>query len=203
MKNSQLGQDAASIQEQSAVISNISNMSESEKANMKHSVRDVSSEVSGVDQAAKREFNARVKEIKDDADTQLKRLDADMNAIRSQAEADGMYYARGYNFLTLDRTIQQQLDNAKNEYEKKRRIVELREAKDLQDAQRFYNQRISATEGSALGIERTYASGSPEANLKLAPLGTNIYTRNYQTLGEPSGAPIPISAPPAKSLLPH
>ena len=168
---------------------------------MKQSVRDISSEVTNVNRVGSQEFAARVKEINEDTNRQLLQLQKDADDARNQVQNDPQYYDK-YGRYESGRANSAMI-RIERDLDTKTRAVQYRQSHDLSDAQSNYNQRQVAAEASATAIERTYASGNSNPNLKLTPLGTNMYTRNYQTLGEPSGAPMTIAAPPAKSLSQH
>ncbi|MDR3616619.1 MAG: tetratricopeptide repeat protein [Candidatus Obscuribacterales bacterium] len=170
---------------------------------LRKSVQDISHQTDKDNLVGSAEYNARIKEIREDNDRTIKRLQSEWDEKKAQLTSDGAYYLRNSLTPRYTNAARYQVRDLDKEYQNKMQMARMDTNKKIADAQRNFNVRQSATEDSAIGIERTYASGQTNNNVKLMPLGTNMYNRNYQTMGDPSGSPIPVSAPPAKSLTQH
>jgi hypothetical protein len=174
-----------------------------DKQLLHRSVQDVSHQVDRDNLVGSAEYNTRIKEIREDNDRTLKRLQSEWDEKKAQLTSDGAYYTKNSPTPRYTNATQYQLRDLDKEYQNKMQMARMDTNKKISDAQRNFNVRQGAAEDSAVGIESTYASGQSNAHVKLMPLGTNMYNRNYQTMGDPSGSPIPVSAPPAKSFTQH
>ncbi|HEY9756925.1 MAG TPA: hypothetical protein V6C97_17295 [Oculatellaceae cyanobacterium] len=85
-----------------------------------------------------------------------------------------------------------------SEYKRKRKLIEDDTTKRCDEVRAFYRAKEDALRESASSASELYNTKSK--SVKLVPLGTNIYTRNYQTLSQPSSGAIPLQAPPAKAF---
>jgi hypothetical protein len=86
------------------------------------------------------------------------------------------------------------------EYQAKMDAVRNEASKKTNEITAYYKNRQASVNESALRIDKGYLTPDQNSRVKISPVGTNMYTRNYQTKDEPSGNPVPVMAPPAKSL---
>jgi hypothetical protein len=87
-----------------------------------------------------------------------------------------------------------------DEYQGKMDAVRNEASKKTDEVTAYYKNRQASVNESALRIDKGYLAPDQNSRVKIIPTGTNMYTRNYQTKDEPSGNPVPVMAPPAKSL---
>ncbi|HEY9681169.1 MAG TPA: hypothetical protein V6C86_06290 [Oculatellaceae cyanobacterium] len=124
--------------------------------------------------------NKAIAELKKDTGEQLSLNDANYRIRADQHENN-----EGYRSII-------------REYKRKRKLIEDDTTKRCDEVRAYYRAKEDALRESALSASEAYNSKSK--SVKLVPLGTNIYTRSYQTLSQPSNGAIPLQAPPAKAL---
>lgn len=138
------------------------------------------------------ERDAQLKAIIDEGDRRTRELQADMN---SQISANGsrryrmgmLYYDPTSMNEAIKSEIQPKIDQIKSDTRRR-----------IDDLNALYKQKIEAVENNALHVDRSYIGKG--GRVGTAPLGTNMYTHNYETMSDPSGNPVPVQAAPGKLL---
>lgn len=186
---------------QPALVSPQSNLStaDADKEAMKSSVRAISRQADQQQQELSEECQGRLRDIQRDADTNLAQLKAEMES-KQAANGQATYAANrwGRMYMLYDpgpanRVIQ-------DEYQGKMDAVRNEASKKTNEVTAYYKNRQASVNESAMRIDKGYLTPDQNSRVKIVPTGTNMYTRNYQTKDEPSGNPVPVMAPPAKSL---
>ena len=86
------------------------------------------------------------------------------------------------------------------EFSQRRDELQAVSARRCDEIRAYYRSKEDAMQDTISAVQDNLSKASGKRAIKMVPLGTNIFTRNYQTTGETSGAPIPVRAAPAKLL---
>ena len=123
-------------------------------------------------------MNTQIKSIKNSTDSEIAHLESEKdNAIRAIPNAD-------------------QAAPVKGEYDEKVAVLYTKMRIAMLALRRQYEVKLHKLDDTVRNLENTYKANREET-AKLIPSGqTNLYSRSYETLGDPSGNPIPIIAEP-------
>jgi TolA-binding protein len=170
-----------------------------EKEAMKSSVRAISRQADQQQQELSEECQGRLRDIQRDADNQLSQMKAEMESKQAaNGQATYGYNRFGRRFIIYDPGPANSA--IQDEYQRKMDAVRNEASKKSDELTAYFKTRQSSVNESALRIDKGYLTPDQNSRVKISPMGTNMYTRNYQTKDEPSGNPVPVMAPPAKSL---
>lgn len=170
------------------------------------SVKEISKEVTGLERQQQAACDARVRAIYTQADAKVKQLEDEMQS--RIAENGPLQYVNsivpkwggGYKSSIIV-TYDPGPDNEAIRQDYNARIDRIKE-KARQEADELIEScksKAVALEDSAVMLDKSYINNK-NGNVRLAPTGSNIYARNYQTADTASGNPVPVVAAPAKLL---
>lgn len=150
------------------------------------------------------ECEARIRDVNRDLDLEIKRLEQEMNDNLAAPAIEPIYRSVG-----LRRSVARYVDTSKQpneqvkaEYQQKIEAAKAKAGEKIASLKAALKTQQMSAEDSAITIDRDYVNRRQQANVKIAPTGTNIFVRNYETADDPSGNAVPIALPPAKSLQP-
>ena len=178
------------------------------KDNMKDSVRAISSEALAQEQKEQAECDGKVSRIYKEADNKVEHLEDEMKELIA---ANGQpVYARvpvwnscliASSMGRLEKTYDPEPANEaiRQEYNPQIEKIKLQARQEADRIIAAYKEKAIAMEDSAVTLDKSYIS-KQTGDVSLIPAGTNMYLRNYQTVDNPSGNPVPIMAAPAKLL---
>jgi tetratricopeptide (TPR) repeat protein len=157
------------------------------------SVSTISSQTYSRERVESAEESARTQNVVDDTNREIANVQFEMQQRLSEVGKGPIDFGAVYDPRRTRAAITDECN---------KRIQELRSNADrkIHDMHAFYKTRDASLEDTATGLDSTYAGSNNRDRVKLAPIGTNIYNRNYQTIGDQTGNPIPMTAPFAKSL---
>jgi tetratricopeptide (TPR) repeat protein len=137
------------------------------------------------------ECDRRIKELLERQKKAIAQLRVELNDQVDQL--DGGFRSRTGNIAdTADNRL------AVADYKRKRKLVEDDTAKRCDEIRAFFRAKEDAMRESATAVDEGYSAKNKA--VRLVPLGTNIYTRSYQTLSEPATGVIPLQATPSKPI---
>jgi tetratricopeptide (TPR) repeat protein len=165
----------------------------SETNAIQNSARRISAQTTETENHLSEECEARIRDTTHDAEKRIADLEKEM---QEKIDSNGVAYrgrSGSYNPAPQNQVIrddyQRLISAVKDEQNKKIAAIKL-----------SYKERQMAAEDSAITLDKEYVDRKPGGNVKLAPSGTNVFVRSYETGGEASGNPVPIALPPAKTL---
>jgi tetratricopeptide (TPR) repeat protein len=164
-------------------------------AAIKNSTVNVSRQADEREQALNAERDQRIKEVMKEAERQTKIIEDEMHeAIDANGQATyGFRRRMVYNPAPLNDTVRQ-------EYQPKIDRIKEDARKKIDEIKTQYALRAEAVERTAISVDQSYVKQNQNTKVMLRPHGTDMYTRNYQTAGEPSANPVPVQAAPGKLL---
>jgi len=146
------------------------------------------------------ELEAKIKDINDLADSKVKTLEKEMNdQIAANGSAITVVGVGGFgNRNVFRRQVYNPADaneQIRAEYEPQIQAVRDQARKQIDLATAAYKQREAALESSAVTMDMSLLN-KKNAQVKMVPSGTNLYTRSYQSDGEATGNAVPRLAAP-------
>ncbi len=165
----------------------------SEMNEIQNSAKRISNQTIETESHASAECEARIRDTTQDAERRIANLEKEM---QEKIDANGLPF-RGrsgwYNPASLNQAI-------RDDYQRLISAVKDEQNKKIVAIKLSYKERQMAAEDSAITLHKEYVDHKTGGNVKLAPSGTNIFVRSYETGGEASGNAVPIALPPAKTL---
>ncbi len=141
------------------------------------------------------EFQARINELKREADGKIAALNEEMNSLIA---ANGTArYVRG--IINYDPAPQNEIIRA----DFKDRIMSIQADADrrIEELQRLHDQKQQLIEQTGLSVDRALAAPTRPGDIKVVPQGTDLHVRNFETADQPSGSVVPLIAEPGKLSL--
>src|ERR1700730_5813264 len=128
------------------------------------------------------ECAARTKVIRENYERQITQIDHELNDRLSEIMSN--FYYDKYGRKIYAQNVQRDTTNTQRSYDAKKMMIRQQMQSELDVAQKYFNDRKTALEEYATNADRAYVNRQKES-AKVAPLGTNLYNRNYETYGEP------------------
>ena len=139
------------------------------------------------------ECDGRVNDILRQKDLALKEFDRQRDEKISENNSQKFSNAFGHYDPKSDNQA------VRREYQAKKDQVVEDCTKHCDEIRAYYRAKEDAMRDTVSSFQDNL-SKSGNSSIKMVPLGTNIFTRNYQTTSEASGAAIPVKAAPAQAL---
>jgi tetratricopeptide (TPR) repeat protein len=176
---------------------------------LKRSVRKISAETTEAERVNKAEYDKKMSEVMRDSDRKVADLQREMQE-QIAANGQAQYAAVPVRFgnrvsFNRSRTIQTYSPEEANaqvraEFNPKIEAVKADAARKAEELTTAYKEKESVLEDQATRLDMQYLNKTGSSGIKLAPMGTSSFVRNFESTDEASGAPIPVQAKPAKSL---
>jgi tetratricopeptide (TPR) repeat protein len=178
--------------------------SEAVDSETKSSAQAISEQTNEKEGRVSAECEAKIKAINETAESKINSLQKEMN---EQIAANGSAVSVvGYGGFGMRARYVRQVynpaeanDQIRAEYEPKIQAVRDDAHKQIDQVTAAYKQRQAALESSAITMDQSLLS-KKNAQVRMVPSGTNLYTRSYQSDGEATGNAVPRLAAPAGSL---
>ncbi len=171
---------------------------DSEVNAIQKSAKAISNQTNETESHASEECEARIRDTTRDAEKRIADLQREMQE-KIDANGQAVYASGRFRVMKIyDPARENQA--IKDDYQRQISAVKDEQNKKIAALKLSSKERQVAAEDSAITLDKEYVDRKHGGTVKLAPSGTNVFVRSYETGSEASGNAVPIALPPAKTL---